>query len=67
MIYLARHDVCVEYREDQSQDSSIEETKVGLEDDACAERRWGCHEKNLVQNKINAELFLRWGQGSEGK
>ena len=50
MIHLARHDVCVEDREDQSQDGSIEETKVGLEDDACGGRRWGCHEKNLVQN-----------------
>ena len=48
--HLTRHGVCVKDREDQSQDGSIEETKVGLEDDVVEGRGGRRQEVHLVSN-----------------
>ena len=51
--HLAGHDVRVEDRKDQSQDSSVKEAKVGLEDNAGGGRGGRCHQVDLVSNKLN--------------
>ena len=56
---LARHNVRVKDREDQSQDGPIKETKVGLEDDAGGVRGGCCHQVYLVSNKIKVELVSK--------
>ena len=47
--HLSGHGVSVKDREDQSEDGSIEETKVRLEDDAVEGRGGRCQEVHLVQ------------------
>ena len=57
--HLAGHGVRVKDREYQSQDSSVKEAKMGLEDDTGGGRRGRCHQVDLVSNKIKAELLLK--------
>ena len=57
---LSGHDVCVKNREEQSQDCSIEETKVGLEGDGRGGRGGRCQEEHLgtIHNSIS-QFFLQ--------
>ena len=55
--HLSGHGVGVEDGEDQSQDGSIEETKVRLEDDAVEGRGGRCQEVHLVSKTDPVSKF----------